>query len=100
LDKLIEANRRFMELEKECRDIAGERSAVKSPSVATIHKQTDIVYCLIVNSINMFITWEGEASYRTLISDLNILVEKYDNILARRTGKKKNGGKDETVPDK
>jgi hypothetical protein len=88
VDKLVEANHRFMQLEKECRDIASERAVVNMPSVADVRKRADVVYRNIVNAFNSLASIRGEALYQALIADVNTLVAKYDNLLAQRKGKK------------
>jgi hypothetical protein len=89
LDKLLEANRRFMQLETECRDIISERSAVNTPSMADVRKRADVAYRNIVNAFNSFAVIRGEAPYQALTADLNTLVERYDSLLAHRKGRKK-----------
>jgi hypothetical protein len=87
LDRLMEANRQFMDLEKECRAIAATNVLMKAPSMATVRKQTDPVYRKIVNSLNAFIGLKDKTAYTGLIADMNVLVDKYNKLLSQRGGK-------------
>jgi hypothetical protein len=88
-DALMEANRRFIALEKECREITARLQITKSPSMGEIRKQTDPVYRSIVKAIGGYagIPSKKEA-YKNIVAELNTLVEKYDQLIAGRGGKK------------
>jgi ElaB/YqjD/DUF883 family membrane-anchored ribosome-binding protein len=87
LDKLLEANTRFILLETECRDIVSARSLANVPSVKTIRQQIDTVYRNITDALNVFIKLNGEEPYKSLIADINTLVDKYEALLAQRQGR-------------
>jgi hypothetical protein len=90
VDKLLEANRRFMQLETECRAVIAARSLVAQPPVTTVRKQVDPVYRTIVNTINLAVRLQpDEGAYEELIAEMNTLTGKYDALLAQRKGKKK-----------
>jgi hypothetical protein len=98
LDKLLEANRRFMALEAECRQLV----STKSPSMATVRKQTDVVYHRIIGAINTFIGLRNKDIYKELVSDMNVLVEKYDRLLSQRknsSSSKNNNNSDDAQPE-
>jgi hypothetical protein len=95
LEKLLEANRQFMQLENECRELIAARKLVAVPSTTTIRKQVDPVYRRIVDTINVFIQLNGDDSYKALVADLNTLIEKYNALLAARKGRKKEEEKEE-----
>ena len=84
IDKLMSANRLFMQLESECRDINTARSQSPVRSVGAIRKQIDPVYRKMVDAINVLITLNGEAPYTGMVADLNTLVSKYDALLNQR----------------
>ncbi|MDR1172582.1 MAG: DUF6261 family protein [Bacteroidales bacterium] len=89
VDKLLEANRRFIQLEAECRTAAATRSLTAQPSVTSVRKQVDPVYRTIVNTINIAVRLQsGEGAYEEMIAEMNILTGKYDALLAQRKGKK------------
>lgn len=95
LDKLMNANRHFMELEEECRNVAATQADTKVPSMATVRKQTDPVYRKIVNTFNVFIDLKGIDEYKDMVNDLNVLVDKYDRLLAQRGSKPKGNEEEE-----
>jgi hypothetical protein len=92
LDKLLEANRLFAQLETECREIASERTQANLPSVTAIRKEIDVVYRQIVNAINVFIQLNGEERYGAFVADLNTLVSKYGSLIAQRKTRKETKG--------
>ncbi|MDR1525736.1 MAG: DUF6261 family protein [Tannerella sp.] len=95
LEKLLETNRQFMQLESECRESAAAGKLVYTPSASAVRKQVDPVYHKIVDTLNVFIRLNGEENYKTLIADLNTLVDKYDALLTARKGRKKEDEKKE-----
>ena len=62
--------------------------------------ETDKVYNDIVDCINAFIIVDGEANYAELVDAMNQLIDRYNNALAQRAGrrhkKKEEGEIDET----
>jgi hypothetical protein len=99
LEKLLETNRQFMQLESECREWVANRKLVNVPSASAIRKQIDPVYRRIVDTLNVFILLNGDDPYRTLIADLNTLTEKYETLLAVRKGRKKEDGNKEDADE-
>jgi hypothetical protein len=89
LDKLLEANNRFIQLETECRGIVSARSLANIPSVREVRLKIDVVYRSITDALNVFIKLNGEETYKSLIADINTLVDKYDALLAQRQGRAK-----------
>jgi hypothetical protein len=85
VDKLLEANRRFIQLETECRDVAAARTLAAQPSTSAVRKQVDPVYRTIVDTINGVVRLQpDESAHRELIAELNTLTAKYDALLAQR----------------
>jgi hypothetical protein len=89
LDKLLEANTIFAQLETECREIVSARSFANILPVSTVRKQIDPVYHDIINAFNTFIRLNGEETYQLLVTEVNTLVDKYDTLLAQRKGRTK-----------
>ncbi|MDR1156344.1 MAG: DUF6261 family protein [Bacteroidales bacterium] len=96
VDKLLEANRRFIRLETECRAVVAARFLVAQPPVTAVRKQVDPVYRIIVDTINLAVRQQSdEGTHQELIAEMNTLIGKYDALLAQRKGKKKNDEDDE-----
>jgi hypothetical protein len=95
LDKLLEANSIFAQLETECRDITSAHSIANIPPVSTVRKQVDPAYHDLINAFNTFIKLNGEERYLPLVTDINTLIEKYETLLAQRKGRKKNESEEE-----
>ena len=91
VDNLMEANRQFIALEKECREmLAAQKMGQTPPSMSAVRKQIDPVYRAIVNAINGYwgIPAKKEA-YRELVAEMNVLAAKYDALLMARKKEKK-----------
>lgn len=93
VDKLMETNRQFIALEKECREMSALNIG-KVPSVSAIRKEIDPIYRSIVNAINGYagVPSKKEA-YKEIIAEMNTLVDKYEALLSAR--KSNDGDKDE-----
>jgi hypothetical protein len=78
VDKLIAANNRFIELEKECRSLVADKRLADEPSLTALRKQTDPLYRSIIDTLNALIKTKGKAGYENLIVDMNVLIEKYN----------------------
>ena len=88
VDALLEANRQFITLETECREIAAMQQLNKAPSMATVRKQTDPVYRAIISAINGYANVPSrKETYRELVTEMNVLVAKYDSLLMGRKSK-------------
>ncbi len=88
VDALMEANRLFIALEKECREIVATLQTVKSPSMSVVRKQTDPVYRQIVNAINGYADLPSKKeAYKGVVAEMNTLVAKYENSMSGRGGK-------------
>jgi hypothetical protein len=74
-------------LEAECRSIVSARTQANIPSMTDIRKQSDSVYRSITDAINVFIKLNGEETYKSLVADINTLVDKYEALLAQRQGR-------------
>ena len=91
VDDLMEANRLFIALEKECRDIlAAQKLGQTPPSMSAVRKQIDPVYRDIINAINGYCVIPAKKeAYSELVAEMNVLVAKYDALLAARKREKK-----------
>ena len=84
LDDLMEANRQFIALEIECRGV----TAAKGPSMSEIRKRTDVVYRIIIDTINNYSRMPAKRDeYRDMTTEMNVLVAKYDQLLMTRKRK-------------
>jgi hypothetical protein len=90
LEALATANNRFITLEIEARDITATQKMDKGPSMVTIRKQGDATYRHIVDAINGYANLPAKKEeYRELITEMNVLVTKYDQLLMSRKKSKK-----------
>jgi hypothetical protein len=89
LQALLNANDKFIELETECRKIDSDHTLNKVPSMRVVRKKTDAVYRLIKGAINGYANIPSKMEeYRKLVNEMNVLVAKYDTLLATRRKKK------------
>jgi len=91
VDDLMEANRQFIVLETECREIIAAQKLSNVPlSMAAVRKQADPVYRAIVNVINGFCNIPSKKeAYRELVIEMNVLVARYEAMIANRKREKK-----------
>jgi hypothetical protein len=91
VDDLMDANRQFIELEKECREIlAVQKLGNTTPSMSAVRKEIDPAYRVIINAINGYCVLPAKKeAYRELIAEMNVLVAKYDALLMARKREKK-----------
>jgi hypothetical protein len=94
LAALLKANQEFVDLERECRDIATSHSDLLS--VAAARKKSDAIYRVIVNAINGYAAIPSKATnYKSLIADMNTLINKYNALVAGR-GNNDEGNSDDS----
>ena len=85
LDALMEANNRFIALEKECREFAAAVKSAKGRSMGEIRKHADAIYRTIINAINSYAQLATKrADYSEMIVEMNVLAAKYDHLLMMR----------------
>jgi len=91
VDDLLAANRQFIVLEQECRELLAIRKAgATPPSMSAVRKQIDPVYRTIVNAINAYYSIPSKKeAYSELVYEMTVLVEKYDALLMARKRVKK-----------
>jgi len=84
--ELQERNEAFKALRKDRFDEAALKSDVV---LREARLALDEAYRVIVERLGAMVVMEGEAEFAPFIRDLNLIVDEYNGILARRTGKKK-----------
>jgi len=60
-----------------------------------VRTDVDTWYRTITERINAFITINGDAAYKSFVTELNLRITKYSNIIAQRKGR---NGKPDTTP--
>jgi hypothetical protein len=89
LADLLEANRKFIALEIACRELTADSVMNKPPSMSAVRKDIDTVYRIIVDAINGYARLlSKKEEYREALTEMNVLVAKYDALLASRKPKK------------
>jgi len=90
-EALDEANRLFIALEIECRELTAAQNINKPPPMGAVRKQADAIYRIVIDAINGYarVTSKKEA-YREMITEMNVLVAKYDMLLLTRKTKNQN----------
>ena len=91
VDDLLAANRQFIVLEQECREILAARKAgATPPSMSAVRKQIDPLYRLIINAINGYFGIPSKKeTCSELVTEMTVLVEKYDALIMARKRVKK-----------
>lgn len=84
VEKIKAANLRFTELEKECRDLTASRALAEVPSMSVVRKEVDPVYRRIINTLNSLIDEKGKKEYENFLTDMNVLISKYNDLINRR----------------
>jgi hypothetical protein len=87
LDKLMEANRRFVELDEQCRS---DKTARPSGNTKPAREKVDAAYFRLLNIITTLADIrQNEDLYSPLVNDLNAIAATFDTLLAQRKGRKK-----------
>jgi hypothetical protein len=94
LNELQAANRSFEELQIE-RNI--EKAGKHSGNVKESRAATDAAYKSVVERINAQALLQGGEIFDSFIKEQNAVIEKYDNLVARRKGITKKAKKTETA---
>ena len=85
VDALMNANNRFIVLEKECREFAATVKSSKGRSMGEIRKHADGIYRTVINVVNSYAQLATKrADYSDMIAEMNVLVAKYDHLLMTR----------------
>ena len=91
IDEMLEANRRFITVETELREMLAAQKLNETPlSMSAVRKQIDPVYRTIVSGINVFAKKPAKAEEcKELIAEMNVLIARYDALLSARKKEKK-----------
>ena len=89
--EMLEANRQFIALETEYREMIATRKLDGTPaSMNAARKEIDPIYRSIVAAINGYVNIPSKKeAYRELAVEINVLVTRYDTLLATRKREKK-----------
>jgi len=90
-DSMLEANRQFIAIERELREMIADRKLSDTPfSMGAVRKQIDPVYRTIVSGINVFARKPSKTEEcKELITEMNVLIARYDALLSSRKREKK-----------
>ena len=91
VDEMMEANRQFIALETEYRQMIAAQQLDGTPaSMAAARKLIDPIYRSIVAAINGYANVPSKRDEcRELVTELNVLVARYDALLSARKREKK-----------
>ena len=85
VDEMLEANRQFIILEEQARDVAATHKIENVPSAGNVRKEADAIYRNIVDAINAFAKLPHKTDkYREIVSDINLIVERYNQMITAR----------------
>jgi hypothetical protein len=86
VNRLVECNNTLDALVKERNAENAEKAHL---SLKTCRVETDKAYHAIANRINALIIIEGPDNYAVFVDKMNAFIDKYNNIIAQRTGRAK-----------
>ena len=85
VDEMMNANRQFIALEIEAREITAAFILSDTPVMGNIRKEATPVYRNIVAAISAHARLPHKAAeYREMVTEMNVLVARYDALLAAR----------------
>ena len=90
-DEMLEANRTFITVERELREMLAAQKLSDTPvSMNGARKQIDPAYRAIVSGINVFTKVPAaKEECKALIAEMNVLIARYDILLSARKKEKK-----------
>ena len=91
VDSMLEANRRFIAIERELREMIAAQKLSDTPmSMGAVRRQIDPVYGAIISGVNVFVGIPSKAEEcKALIAEMNVLIARYDLLLSARKKEKK-----------
>ena len=91
VDEMIEANRQFMSIENEVREMIAAKKISETPtSMGAVRKQLDPLYRSIVSTINTIAQEPAKAdNCKELITEMNVLIARYEAMIAARKSSSK-----------
>ena len=85
VDEMLEANRQFIILEEQARDVIATHKLENAPSAGSVRKEAENVYRNIVDAINAFAKMpHKKEKYKEVTNDTNVIVERYNQMIAAR----------------
>ena len=85
VDEMMEANRQFIVLEEQARDAAAAYKLENTPSAGNVRKEADAIYRSIVEAMNVDAKLPHKKDmYVEIANDLNIIVDRYNAMIAAR----------------
>ena len=89
VDDLMNANNKFIEAERQTREVAAQLKANRPMSVSELRKTVDPAYRAIIGIINGYVNVpDNKDTWKNTIDEMNVLVTKYDHLLASRKWRK------------
>jgi hypothetical protein len=86
VDELMEANREFIVLERESREITASQKLSETPtSMSVVRRRIDPIYRSVIAVLNGYaVVMANDESFREKIAEMNVLIGRYDSLLAAR----------------
>ena len=89
VDDLMNANKRFIEIERQTRETAAQLKAAKPTSIGELRKKADPIYRALTGIINGYVNIpDNKDTWKNIIDEMNVLVAKYDHLLVTRKRRK------------
>jgi hypothetical protein len=90
VDELMNANRQFIVLERESREVAASQKLSNTPSsMSAVRRLIDPVFRSIVAVLNGYSgVLANDEQYREKVAEMNVLIARYDSLLAARRREK------------
>jgi len=91
VDDMMAANRQFIAIETEYREMLAAQKLDGAPqSMSAVRKEIDPVFRAIVNAINGYCGIPSKKdAYRELVAEMNVLTARYETMLAARKRERK-----------
>ncbi|MDR0334009.1 MAG: DUF6261 family protein [Dysgonamonadaceae bacterium] len=90
VDDLMEANRQFIILERESREFTASQKLSSTPSsMSAVRRLIDPIYRAVVAVLNGYSgVMANNEQYREKVTEMNVLIARYDSLLAARRREK------------
>ena len=101
VDDMLEANRAFIVLEADLREMIAAQKLDQTPaSMTAARKQLDPIYRSIVAAINGYVNVPSKKEQcRELVAEMNVLAARYETLLAARKREKVDKQPEETCQE-
>ena len=85
LDEMLEANKRFIDLEREAREITAAQKLEDAQSATKVRKSADETYRTIVDALNAFAKMNHKKEiYNELSVEMNVLIDRFNTMIAAK----------------